>query len=393
MSKKTTGTEKVTICIDLGSSLTKVVWSIWSQENPSPEINFLTMEPETMQCNDAHLDVYRSKRINLYSTSTEDTWIKLEDGECSFAVGFLASTLLAETNLKALKYESALYKILAVLGAIAEQLQSRLAITLTILLPWSEWNDQGKLKEQVQQAVKSFWFRGKRMSLRLQKCMCLPEGAGVTLNRYSGLTQSTAVIVTLVFGHRNISCLVFQRGILNEASTTDLGFYRLIDKVMELTSGQTRKQLSKAIYQLGYPIDIESPIVAQLCKSQLVENQQREKEEVLEAIHTAQQYYWELINQWLLAKIPRRATEMVIAGGASKYLYNRLQERFSDIPTYWGTDWQELIENTPQFHKLDLYEEGRGVLAFRLVDAYACHYFQLQISQHLESQKTTASPA
>ena len=349
------------------------------------------MEPEIMQCTAQHLELYRSRRLNLYNASKDDIWIKLEDNEYSFAVGFLASGLLAEANLKALKYESALYKILAILGFIAEQAKSRLAINLTTLLPRSEWNDQSKLKEQIQNAAKSFWFRGKRMSLRILDCRCLPEGAGITLNRYASLTQSTATVITLVFGHRNTSILVFQRGRLIEGDTTNLGFYRLVDRIVELTSGQDRKHLNKIVYQLGDPIDTENPILNQLCMSQLQKNQPREKEEIIQAIRTAQQYYWELISQWLLAKAPRQINEVVIAGGAGKYLYNRLQERFFNVPTYWGTDWQELIENSPQFQKLDLHEECRETLAFRLVDAYAAHYYQSKHIQH-SAQESISSP-
>ncbi|NEO52560.1 MAG: ParM/StbA family protein [Okeania sp. SIO3B5] len=390
MVKGITGTS-ATICIDLGSSLTKVVWSL----DCSEENNFLTMEPEIMQCNDQHLDIYRSRRINLYNATKDDAWVKLEDNEYSFAIGFLASGLLAEANLKALKYESALYKIMAVLGVIAEQvkpqMKSLVPINLTTLLPRSEWNDQSKLKEQIQNAAKSFWFRGQRMRLRIRDCRCLPEGAGITLNRYTSLTQSTATIITLVFGHRNTSILIFQRGRLIEGDTTNLGFHRLIDRIVELTSGQSRKQLNKIVSQLGDPIDTDNPLLSQLCMSQLAENQQREREEIIEAIRTAQQYYWELISQWLLAKAPRQINEVVIAGGAGKYLYNRLQERFCNVPTYWGTDWQELIENSPQFQELDLHEECRGILAFRLVDAYAAHYYQSKGIQHSQAQEPVSS--
>ncbi|NET45989.1 MAG: hypothetical protein F6K15_30680, partial [Okeania sp. SIO2B3] len=44
-------TQITTICIDLGSSLTKVVWSL----DNSPDINFLTMEPEIIECDYGHL--------------------------------------------------------------------------------------------------------------------------------------------------------------------------------------------------------------------------------------------------------------------------------------------------------------------------------------------------
>lgn len=383
-------TQTITICIDLGSSLTKVVWSL----DNSPDINFLTMEPEIIECEHGHLDTYRSKRINLNSASKDDAWVNLKDNkQSSFAIGFLASALLAEANLKALKYESALYKILAVLGIIREQTQFRLAINLTILLPWSEWNDQSKLKEQIKKEAKSFLFRGKPINLRVLNCMCIPEGAGITLNRYTGiLIQSSRFITTLVFGHRNTSILTFQRGMMIEADTTNLGFFRLIDRIIELTSGLDRKLLNKIVYQLGDPVNPDNPILNQLCMSQIPQNQQREKDEIIVAIRTAQQYYWALISQWLQKQVPKSLSEVVVAGGAGKYLYHRLQEHFSTISTYWGTDWQDLIEASPQFKNLDLHEECRDILAFRLVDAYAAHSYQLKSLHDSQNQKSIPTP-
>ncbi len=365
----------VTVSIDLGSSLTKAVWSLYDDRH-RPDLQFLTIEPEVMQCSEKHLNTYRSKRINIYATEREDIWVKLDNSETAFAVGYLAQNLLVDINLKALKYESALYKILAVLGIIAQKQKSQIGVNLLVMLPWSEWNDQTKLKEQLHTAVKSFWFRGKRIKLNLKNCRCLPEGSGVTLKRYLGASQATKTVVTLVFGHRNTSCLVFGRGVLIEGDTTNQGFHRLIEKILTLTSGQDRKQLTQIVYQLGDPLDRDNSLVYLLCKSQNPSHQQREAIELVDAIQQAQIYYWELINQWLLTKIPAKVDEIVIAGGAAKYLYARLGHRFLDTPTYWGTDWQELIENHSSFKRLDLHEQDRESLAFRLVDVYACHHFQ-----------------
>ncbi len=378
--------EEVNLSIDLGSSLTKAVWNSGYQTDTC---NFLTMEPEVLQCGEDHLSAYRTKRVNLYATPREDVWLKLNKGDNAYAVGFLAQSLLAHVNLKALKYESALHKILAVTGAIAQQQQvTSLSLNLAVLLPWSEWSDRQKLQEQIGKALKSFWFRGTHYRMTLKQWNTLPEGAGVTINRCAGLSQATKTIVTLVFGHRNTSCLVFERGMLVEGDTTNLGFYRLIEKIISQTSGQNPKQLTPIVYQIGNPLNPENPLVNSLCKSKLPANQKREIQELILAMTQAQKSYWGLVSQWLMAKVPDSVNEIVVAGGTAKYLYSHLCQQFSGIPAYWGTDWQEIIENHPQFQLLDLHQKDRESLAFRLVDVYAHHQLQLQFLSSLNSTQT-----
>lgn len=379
--------EEVNLSIDLGSSKTKAVWSNGCQ---TTQCQFLTMEPEVLQCDEDYLSAYRSKRVNLYATSSEDVWLKLNKNDNAYAVGFLATVLLANVNLNALKYESALYKILAVAGIVAERQQTTsLTINLAVLLPWSEWSDRHKLHEIVSKALKSFWFRGTHYRIKLKQWNTLPEGAGVTINRCTGLSQATKTIVTLVFGHRNSSCLVFERGMLVEGDTTDLGFYRLIDYIVNQTSGQNPHRLTQSIYQLGNPLNPDNPLVKSLCKSQRLENQNREVIELIEAITQAQKSYWELINQWLIAKVPSYVNEIVVAGGTAKYLYSHLSQHFSGISCYWGTDWQDKIENQPQFKYVDLHQKDRESLAFRFVDVYAHHQLQLQSVRSLTSTQAT----
>ncbi|NET13855.1 MAG: ParM/StbA family protein [Okeania sp. SIO1H6] len=379
----------IVVAIDLGSSLTKVVWGT------KGKTNFLTMEPEVIQCDRQHLDVYRGKRLQLKSSSANDAWINLNNNiSQSFVVGFLASILLAEANLKAPKYESALYKILAVLGIIAEQQQDRFDVALTTLLPYSEWTDQSKLKQEIEEAVKSFWFRGKRVRLRLRRCQCLPEGLGITMSRYQDLSQNIpSSVVTLVFGHRNTSILEFQRGVFSNANTTNLGFFRLIDQVVELTSSQERNGLHEAIFKLGDPVDSNNPILYQMCKSTTSDNQETETSEIIKAIQTAQEYYWTLINEWLQSKLPKRIHEVVIAGGVAQYLKHKLRERLHGIDTYWGGDWQDVICRDPSFQKDHPNEEDRHALAFRLIDAYTAYHFQIKtlIVESQEPQESLAT--
>ena len=43
-------------------------------------------------------------------------------------------------------------------------------------------------------------------------------------------------LAVLMFGHRNISLLLFERGKLAIGNTTDLGFHQLVDKVLNRTA-------------------------------------------------------------------------------------------------------------------------------------------------------------
>ncbi len=372
-----TDTQEIVVSIDLGSSLTKIIWGT------PEETHFLTMEPEIIQCDNKHLATYRSKRISLKSNSADDAWVNLKDNcSQSYVVGFLASVLLAEANLAAPKYESALYKVLAVLGIIAEQTQGQFKINLTILLPYSEWNDQSKLKEDIGKTIKEFWFRGRRLRLRLTGCQCLPEGVGVTMSRYHGLSKDIpSSVVTLVFGHRNTSLLEFQRGIFRNANTTNLGFFRLVDQVIELSSGQERHGLHEAIFQLSYPVQINNPLLNHICKSTAPGNLEAEKNEIIAAINTAHDYYWTLISDWLDSKLPKKIHEIIIVGGAAQYLQHKLRERFANINCYWGGDWLDTICCNESFQNTYPDEDSRETLAFRIIDAYTAYFFQLAKTQ------------
>jgi hypothetical protein len=173
---------------------------------------------------------------------------------------------------------------------------------------------------------------------------------------------------------------------LVKGDTTDLGFYRLIDYIINQTSGQNPHRLTQSIYQLGNPLNPENPLVKSLCKSQRPENQKREAIELIEAITMAQKSYWALVSQWLMAKVPNSINEIVVAGGTAKYLSSHLSQYFSGVSSYWGTDWQEKIETIPQFNDLDLHQKDRESLAFRFVDVYANHQLQLRSRQ---TQTTT----
>ncbi len=82
----------------------------------------------------------------------------------------------------------------------------------------------------------------------------MPEGYGIAKSNSSNAEGAnyfhegnTAVVM---LGYRNTSCLFFRRGTVSkpESGTTDLGFYTLLDKLIEKVPGLSREDILKAIY-------------------------------------------------------------------------------------------------------------------------------------------------
>ena len=154
--------------------------------------------------------------------------------------GFVASNYRGISSIKKLKHESLTFKILATVGAIAqkEKLGNNFELELGILLPYSEYLLSKDWLTELKAALSGFYFQAQRFKVKLTRYSCKPEGYGIAKysSECSGASYfregNTAIIM---LGYRNTSCLFFRRGSVSkpESGTADLGFYTLLDKLIE----------------------------------------------------------------------------------------------------------------------------------------------------------------
>jgi hypothetical protein len=379
------------LSFDPGASLTKSIYR-WANES-TPHL--LTTEPEIIQLPQSSIDSYLSSRSTLSTAKPEDeAWIECNgEAECQI-VGFLARQFLAAVRVDKLKYETAFYKVLAVVGAIAQQtnLSSKFSLALMIPLPYGEYQNRHRLEQQLRNALRDFKFRGQRIRARLEAFECRPEGAGLAMIRVkqNGLEwfQRQAIAV-LMFGHRNTSVLMFERGTMTAGYTTNLGFYQLVKQVVDRTSGQDILSLTSVIYTLGSSLTTNHSAIRSILRSQGTGNADIEAQQLVRAIASARVDYWRRLQEWLETTLPRGITEVILSGGAAMYLHDEIERFFSTTPTYWGIDLQNQVQERFSLDYRSTLPD-KEALAFRLVDVYGLFLsFSNQVEQH-ESLRTRA---
>ncbi|HEY9909870.1 MAG TPA: ParM/StbA family protein [Thermosynechococcaceae cyanobacterium] len=325
-------------------------------------------------------------QLQPFSAQPEQSaWIT-ESGRTTISVvGSLAKTLYSVSQLKALKYESAIAKILAVVGAIAQthQLPSSFNLSLLTLLPYNESSSVKLLEPDLKKRLKRYQFRDQSIKVQLQTSLCYPEGAGLVAAfvNENPQKQSRRIAVCMI-GHRNTSLLQFQSGQLTEGHTSDLGFHNFIEILLRLTSGQNETELTPVLYDylLHCCHDPQSQSYRKtqslrpLLKSRQPQDADRELQQLQEAIEQAYQEYWRRLSAWLTEFMPRPVDEVIFAGGASQCLKPQLDDFTPNSFPHWGSELQkELIE---QFYR-NVPSNSNRAIVFRSLDCYGS-FVQLQ---------------
>lgn len=368
----------VVIAFDPGASLAKVVYRV----KGTKECKLLTMPPEVaMGLQRESIESHLSSRLGLGTFSAEqEAWVSCQ-GKC-VAVGELAREFLATYQMDSLKYESALYSILAVVGAIAFRHRlSKFSVSLAVLLPYGQYRTRERLEELLKASLKNFEFRGTKLRVRLDEFICQPEGGGLVTARMKERGKEwfrTSQVAVCMFGHRNTSLLLFKQGRLAKGETTQLGFHQLISKVIERTSGQEIDLLTRVICEMGENISVDASGLDQLIKSTIASNAQVEKQELVSAISLARNEYWQRLEGWLRKVLPLDVGEVILCGGAALHLRFELKRYFHGRSVYWGTELQNRVQQTLGLdYRSD--EPNKESLSFRLCDLYA-------LFEHLESR-------
>ena len=366
------------LSLDPGSSMTKMVYRVLCEVTYKPEL--FCMEPELIGVAFESIESYESGRINSPSPENE-AWVHFE--QSYYAVGFLAQKHFgASVKLSELKYENAIPKVLAAVGAIAEKegLGTSFGLWLALLLPYGEWEDRERLSRALALALSNFSFRGKPMSVRLEFFECMPEGGGLVLTRSKklGADFNFMNIAVLMFGYRDISAVVFERG-LSKGQTDNLGLAWMVEQVKRRTSGQKNSQaLLEAIHQSG--ANLKPKYFKSLARSKKAEFKAEEVAQITEVVKIVRQEYWCQVSDWLVSNVPEDIDQVIVGGGTSEYLSAELKTFFAHTKVSWAAELEEdvrLAFNLPP---------QKDALCLRLTDVYG-------LFRYLQSQVHTVSYA
>jgi hypothetical protein len=330
---------EIRIGFDPGSSLTKIIYSV-NQNRPQ----VLVMEPEVLTLPIGSVTSSLTEFNGVSAAPENSAWVKLgRDVDQCHVVGFLAQEFRAFARLDQLKYEQALYKLLAVIGVIVqrERLPLKVDVRAIGLLPYGEIQNHKRLKAQLEKECKRFWFKEQPIKVNLVSFLSSPEGGGLAWslihqNGQDWFNAKTAVV--LMFGHRNTSCLTFKRGIVDPraSQTTSLGFFQLLDKILQRSAGQEREGISEAVFQLKDNLSLQNPALRKLIRSTHAGNVEAEAKELLSAIQTAKAEYWWLLRGWLDSIVPNTLDALVIGGGASQYFKPELIDYLGWTQPIWS---------------------------------------------------------
>jgi hypothetical protein len=334
------------LSVDCGGSQTKIIYQLSGEESPG----YLLMSPLVEEIKPEKIASYLDRKSSLGSPAPErEAYLKWQ--ERVFVVGDLAKEFDPEDRTNEQKYENALYKVAAAIGVIVSKLKlklgkKKLEVHLGVLIPWDEYNDRSIFEERLRKILAGFEWRGVSLFCSIGSILVRPEGGGVaaTYIRQNGTDWlHDKKIAVLMFGHRNVTALYFDRGKLSGDSPL-LGFTNFLDAVMERKSVD-RELLSIAVMDTiaqahnithpqtesynHYPDWGKYPPIKGLAKAKDVELKDRECKLIVDAVTAATQEYWEKVEKWLRKTIPSAVDIVVISGGASEFLEPDLEQYFN----------------------------------------------------------------
>lgn len=347
---------------DCGYSMTKNAFSV---EKGRPEL--LTMSPPLVKVTRDTIDDYKSHRLSSPDPQNE-AWIEF-GGKC-YLVGFLAEKELgAGINVKQVKYENAIRKILAVVGAIAvlKGLPSSFSVGVASFLPRMEWEHRNAFQRGLTEALAEFSFCDKSFNVLLQVFLCRPEGAGLfwARSRRAGVAFKQLTVVVLMFGYRDVSIEVHERGVTTGETKKLLGLHWMLGRILDRTPGPELQPLLETIHKVG--TGIKPRKFRELVQSTDQENIAEEEAQIAEAVRISRLEYWTRVSNWLQSVLPNKIDEVIIGGGTAEYLKPELLDHFSGVTISWAADLQEDVRRA-----FNLPVEDNN-LCSRLTDVYGLY--------------------
>lgn len=350
--------DQINLVVDPSSSLTKAFY----YEAPN-QLELYTQEPEVTFVTKEGIEQYEAQNFGSQSI-WQSSWLRRSNEY--IAVGALARDGFdSPESLRELKFERAIYKMLALVGCLAvqKQLPPKLTLNLGMLLPYGEYQDRLRLRQSLTTALNRFQFQRTSYQVKLQFFNCLPEGAGVY---FRGSDRSCdpcrKVVLVVILGYRNASYLLLKYGRFAEGQTTGLGFHRLLEKVVAATSGLTARQLLEPLAQAGANLNETS--LAPLVQASTLAHQRRELKTLKKVIVGAREQSWKEVSEWLKSRRFPPIDEVILTGGTAAYYRQELTQIFAEIPIInWGNFLEERVREL-------LESEQQAKFNYRLTDLF-----------------------
>ncbi len=405
--------ETILLSVDIGSSQTKIIYQLQKKK----VIGFLVMPPEVEEISQSRLDNFFERRGWFGNPSLEQQLV-VSCGERVVVLGEFASSFDPIDRLKELKYENALWKVLGAIGLIIHKSETKirrgkqLKLKLAVLLPWNEYNDRRRFREQLETMLAEFKVCEDVLNVSLDFFLCRPEGGGLAAARIKELgmdsfrSQNLAV---LMLGHRNTTALYFEKGQMKFGDSPLLGFSNMLDLVIEMTSGLDKKRITKAILQsrhdslefvyssehdhTRYPIWSQCSPIKKLATAKDSTLRLKEVNDISHAITTATSEYWYRLERWLNSVFDLHQVDEVIIGGGAAYhlepeleVYFNCQPQFkmnhnslkdngeSGVPMVWDVGIQD------KFMKTFNLEASQDCMVARMLDSFGLFEYLLGLN-------------
>lgn len=357
--------ETLLLALDFGGSVTKIIGGLTGSERES-----VAMTPEVIEMPLESLD---SRSMDWLKGSRKNrAWVGF-NGKY-YAVGYLAKNYLATPQLRSLKSNLAIPKILSACWVYSElfDLGNRFNLSLACFLPPGEYEDKVEFGNELKEILSEFETPDGTFKVSLKDFDCKPEGSGVFMEhwRLEKETASNALCVNLMFGYRNASALLVERGNVGKFQTTDLGFIKMIESVQQKTSGYTIEALTEAIALWDGKDDL---CLFHILRKEDLESKEIELDSLKSQIQIAKIEYVSRLKTWLREVVPKNVSQIVISGGTADYLKSDLKE------------WAKTVSPVTLFWHggVKLPEDIQAVgLGNRMADVWVLwHYFCIEIKK------------
>ena len=347
---------KLLLSVDVGGSQTKIIYQFLGE---SPQ--YLLMSPGVEQISKNDLNLYYQRLGWIGAPSVEQqAWVEWKDN--IFVVGDFVREFAPVDRIFERKYENALYKLLAAIGVILSKHEvpskgkgSKVDLSIGLLLPCNEYNDRLRFEEQFRSMLSKLKFRDQSWKVDLSLFVCMPEGSGLTFircgeNGVSWFKSHNTLI--LMFGHRNVTAIYFEEGVMRFNGSPLLGFSVFLDDVCERVSGLERDKLADSIFKAVKENITNTRLkesnfeprpkwqTLKSIRSLATARDQGLKElevlDIAQAIDLAIPSYWNRIKKWLDQVVPSMPQEVLLGGGAAPFLEPELEKYFNCMEKVTG---------------------------------------------------------
>ncbi len=331
------------LSFDAGSSLTKIIYG-WIKADGKLFVKYLVMTPECLGLTAASASFLSDESGISLGLPEDNAWIRYSQNGDIFLLARMAVEYRARTHLKPLKLKTIVPKILGAIGAIAEKenLGEEIELVLGVLLPFNEINSKQELNNNLITRLDNFYFRDKKITVKLKKLKIVPEATGLaasySIKHKKDFKQTNQSF--LMLGHRNTSFLVFERGSFSrsKSSVTTSGFYDFIDIFREKVPGVEREDflnMLETTAKINYDwqkkvFELEN----QTFNYDFVKLHDTGKslDYLKNALKVSLNEYWSSsISSWMKGCLQPNIDVLWVCGGAAPFILPDIENEFSNI--------------------------------------------------------------